>query len=361
MARLEMKSSLIDIGQVDPFAAAMRATRVAMVMTDPGLPDNPIVFANDAFLALTGYTLSEVTGRNCRFLQGAGTDPATAIEIRRALRAGEDVAIDILNYRKDGSSFYNALAINPVFDAAGNLQFHFASQIDVTDRYRRREEWEQANEALSAALEIANTLVHEIDHRVKNNLQMVSAMILLQSLDQPDPRLRRSLVDTLSRVEALSTVHCRLHQSSDVTRFDVSDYIRGLLGDLVGATGRTDIRLDLDLASVVVPAGKSAAVALLFNEIFTNALKHAFPIGAAGTLRVRMGPIGDHIAALVEDDGVGMPATPATASFGQSLIETLARQLGADIATTPVEPSGTRVEILIPQGLTPQGLTIATL
>lgn len=125
------------------------------------------------------------------------------------------------------------------------------------------------------------------------------------------------------------------------------------MGDLVGATGRTDIRLDLDLVSAVVPAAQSAAIALLFNEIFTNALKHAFPAGSGGTLRVSMVSTGDEIAAIVEDDGVGMPQEPRpTTSFGQSLIKTLARQLGADVAIKRVEPSGTRVEIRLPKALT---------
>lgn len=348
-----MTTSLFDRDRTDPFTAAMRATSVAMVMTDPRLPDNPIVFANDAFLELTGYSSAEVIGHNCRFLQGPRTDPVAVSKIRDAIDARIDITVDLVNYRKDGSSFYNGLHISPVFDEAGELRLFFASQLDVTERYRLLGEWEQANRALSDALETTTTLVHEIDHRVKNNLQMVSAMILLQSLDQPDPELRRGLTDTLARVEALSTVHRRFHQSPDVSQFDVADYIRDLLGDLVAATGRTDIRLDLDLASAIVPASKSAAIALLFNEVFTNALKHAFPAGSGGTLRVSMVSAGNRIDAVVEDDGVGMPEAPRpTTSFGQSLIRTLARQLRADVAIKRVEPSGTRVEIRLPRSVT---------
>ncbi|WP_375407791.1 histidine kinase dimerization/phosphoacceptor domain -containing protein [uncultured Methylobacterium sp.] len=345
-----MTLSSFDRDRADPFTAAMRATSVAMVMTDPRLPDNPIVFANDAFLGLTGYSSAEVIGHNCRFLHGPRTDPVAVAKIRDAIDAKMNISIDLGNYRKDGSSFHNGLHISPVFNEAGELRLFFASQLDLTDRYRLLGEWEQANRTLSDALETTATLVHEIDHRVKNNLQMVSAMILLQSLDQPDPELRRGLTDTLARVEALSTVHRRFHQSPDVSQFDVADYVRDLLGDLVGATGRTDIRLDLDLASAIVPASKSAAIALLFNEVFTNALKHAFPAGSGGTLRVSMVSADDHLAAIVEDDGVGMPqAQRPTTSFGQSLIKTLARQLRAEVAVKRVEPSGTRIEIRLPR------------
>ncbi len=348
--QVDMTLSSFDRDRADPFTAAMRATSVAMVMTDPRLPDNPIVFANDAFLGLTGYSSAEVIGHNCRFLHGPRTDPVAVAKIRDAIDAKMNISIDLGNYRKDGSSFHNGLHISPVFNEAGELRLFFASQLDLTDRYRLLGEWEQANRTLSDALETTATLVHEIDHRVKNNLQMVSAMILLQSLDQPDPELRRGLTDTLARVEALSTVHRRFHQSPDVSQFDVADYVRDLLGDLVGATGRTDIRLDLDLASAIVPASKSAAIALLFNEVFTNALKHAFPAGSGGTLRVSMVSADDHLAAIVEDDGVGMPqAQRPTTSFGQSLIKTLARQLRAEVAVKRVEPSGTRIEIRLPR------------
>src|SRR5690606_1173209 len=101
---------------------------------DPRQPDNPIVFANTAFLKLTGYERDEVIGRNCRFLQGAETDPATIDKLRNAIVNREDLHVDILNYRKDGTPFWNALFMSPVTNEAGELQFFFASQLDVTDR-----------------------------------------------------------------------------------------------------------------------------------------------------------------------------------------------------------------------------------
>ena len=90
-------------GKGDPFAAAVRATRMAMIITDPRQADNPIVFVNDAFLRMTGYARDEVMGRNCRFLQGPDTDHGAVTLIREAVTANRDIAIDILNYRKDGN------------------------------------------------------------------------------------------------------------------------------------------------------------------------------------------------------------------------------------------------------------------
>ena len=102
-----------EIGRGDPFAAAVRGTRMPMVITNPRLADNPIVFVNKAFQDLTGYERDEIVGQNCRFLQGPKSDKAAVAKIREAIEAGEDIHIDLLNCRKDGSTFWNALFIKP--------------------------------------------------------------------------------------------------------------------------------------------------------------------------------------------------------------------------------------------------------
>ena len=121
-------------GRADPFAAAVRATRMPMVITDPSQADNPIVFCNAAFQTLSGYDRDEIIGRNCRFLQGPDTNPDDVTRIRAAIEAQTDIAVDLLNYRKDGTQFWNALYLSPVRNDAGEVVFFFASQLDVTDR-----------------------------------------------------------------------------------------------------------------------------------------------------------------------------------------------------------------------------------
>ena len=134
----------------DPFAAAVKATRMPMVISNPRLPDNPIVFVNDAFCRLCGYAREEIVGRNCRFLQGAETDPDTVMLIRTAVRAEQTVKVDILNYRKTGETFWNRLLMAPVRDAAGDLAYFFASQVDVTLEREKVEGLESHNAALMA-------------------------------------------------------------------------------------------------------------------------------------------------------------------------------------------------------------------
>ena len=102
-----------------------------MVIMDRGLSDHPIVLANKAFLQLSGYTAEEVVGRNCRFLQGEETSPEAVAEIRRAVEKEQELEIEILNYRKDGSAFWNQLSLSPVDNEEGRLIYFFASQIEM--------------------------------------------------------------------------------------------------------------------------------------------------------------------------------------------------------------------------------------
>ena len=349
-------------GKGDPFAAAMRATRMSMLITDPRQPDNPIVYCNDSFLKLTGYRRDEVMGRNCRFLQGPGTDAEAVDVIRTALRNRADIAIDILNYRKDGTPFWNALYVSPVIDETGELQFFFASQLDVTDRKdsemqvrAEKERFERAVQdrtaELQEALQRQTVLAHEIDHRVKNNLQMIASLVVMQTRTISDPETQDSLKAMLARVEALSTAHRRLYQTKDATSFDLADFIRDLVGDLVSAFGDGKLDLHLDLQHHDMPADKAAPLALIVNELVTNALKHAFNGREGGTLGIRVKKPNGRLRIEVSDDGHGMNGATDESSLGLRLVNSLARQLQADIEWLENEP-GTKVRIdFAPEGV----------
>jgi PAS domain S-box-containing protein len=105
---------------------------IAAVISDPALPDTPIVECNDAFVTLTGYARNEILGRNCRFLTGSGTEPELTAEIRRGVRERRTILVEILNYKKDGTPFRNAVLVAPLFDDAGAIRYFLGSQIQVT-------------------------------------------------------------------------------------------------------------------------------------------------------------------------------------------------------------------------------------
>nr|DAD34789.1 TPA_asm: hypothetical protein HUJ06_005429 [Nelumbo nucifera] len=102
----------------------------SFVLTNPHLPDMPIVYASDAFLNLTGYARHEVLGQNCRFLSGPDTDPKTICQIKKAIQSEQACSVRILNYRKDRSSFWNLLHISPVRNATGKIAFYVGVQIE---------------------------------------------------------------------------------------------------------------------------------------------------------------------------------------------------------------------------------------
>lgn len=349
-------------GRGDPFAAAVRATRMPMIITDPRQIDNPIVFCNDAFCRLSGYAREEVLGSNCRFLQGPKTDLSDVALIRQAIEARTDISIELLNYKKDGELFWNALYISPVFSETGELQFFFASQFDVTDRKERelaamegKDFFERAVRDRTAELEAAlaqkTMLLHEVDHRVKNNLQMVAAMIRNQARFSGAPAVQDSLIATLARVETLGAVHRRLYESKDIATFSVGDFIGEIAGGLVESADPSRIRLELDLQPVEVSSASASPLALLVNELMTNALKHAFP-GEERTGRIRVATRNDGgstATLIVEDDGIGLETTESTErkTFGHRLIDSLVRQIRGSLQWSDAEP-GTRATVTFP-------------
>jgi len=348
-----------EAGRGDPFAAAVRATRMPMVITDPLQPDNPIVFCNEAFQKLSGYEREEIIGRNCRFLQGPDTDRDAVRRIHAAIAAGEDIAVDLLNYRKDGSTFWNALYLSPVRGEDGAIQFFFASQLDVTERVLRQaaiaeqkaeveREIERRTADLKAALEAKTLLLHEVDHRVKNNLTMIGSLLRLQARTIGDPEVAGRLEVMLERVDALATVHRRLYQSDDINRFDVGAFVDNLVSDVIGASGRSDIRVEMAVERIPVGSSKASALGLVLNEVLTNAIKHGYPDGRPGRLEVAARGGHGEARISIRDDGPGLDmADPLPGGLGATLIRRLSKQVGADVRWENADP-GTRVVISFP-------------
>ena len=332
----------VQSGKGDPFAAAVRATRMAMIITDPRRLDNPIVFANDAFLKLTGYTRLEVTGRNCRFLQGPETDLAEVARVRAAIAAERDIHAELLNYRKDGSTFHNALFVSPVHDEDGRLLFFFASQLDVSDRYALQAERDRTRTALDANA----LLLREVGHRARNDLQMISAMLVHQSGDSADPAVREALAVAIGRIDALAALY-RM-PPGDTAGHDLAELAREVAGTLVEASGRDDVALDLDLASVPIRGDAAGPLALILSETVSDALRHAFP-DRPGRLIVRLDRDDQAVMLGIADDGIGLPdPSGGHAAAGKGLVDVLVRQLDGARSVEPAPTGGTRIVFRFP-------------
>jgi len=130
---------------------ALAAVAEGIAITDARLPDNPLIYVNAGFERLTGYSAEEVMGRNCRFLQGPGTDRDTLAQLRAALHEQREVTVQLLNYRKDGTTFWNRLSITPVRDPSGAVTHFIAVQSDVTAEKNAQDALQRANQRLEAA------------------------------------------------------------------------------------------------------------------------------------------------------------------------------------------------------------------
>ena len=192
----------------DIFFAAVETTRMPMVVTDPHQPDNPIIFVNHAFVAMSGYAAEEIIGRNCRFLQGPETDRLAIAAIRDAIAARQEISTEILNYRKDGTTFWNALFVSPVFDQQGKLIYYFASQLDVS---RRRD----AEDALGQAqkMEALGQLTGGISHDFNNLLQVMQGHV-----DLLDRRLAGDPVNLRAIATASQSIRSAIDKASTLTQ-----------------------------------------------------------------------------------------------------------------------------------------------
>ena len=142
---------------------AIEAIALGVCITDASLPDNPIVYVNRGFETLTGYSAADVVGKNCRLLQGPNTDPAALDVVRTAVRGGVACAVELVNYRKDGTPFYNALSVAPVRDDAGAVVQFIAAQVDTT-AFRRLEDQLRQSQKMEAVGHLAGGVAHDFNN-----------------------------------------------------------------------------------------------------------------------------------------------------------------------------------------------------
>lgn len=314
------QASYIEHGGLDErgniFFAAVEMTRMPMLITDPRQDDNPIVFANGAFSDLTGYKVDQVLGRNCRFLQGQGTDRATVTELRRAVDEQRAVAVDILNYKADGTPFWNALFFGPIFDREGRILFFFASQMDITERRDNQESWLQAQK-----MEAIGQLSAGMAHDFNNLLQVINGNLEVALLGagpqhkaaEPIRRAQRATMQAAKLTQQLLTFARkqrlepkRLSLNSLVVEF--SDMLVRTLGDKI------DLRLDLKPGLPACTIDPTYLEMALLNVVL-NA-RDAMPDGGAVTVgtavlgdeRRRLLGLrsGDYVCICVQDEGQGM-------------------------------------------------------
>ena len=300
------------------FFAAIEMTRMPMILTDPNKPDNPIAFANRAFLDLTGYTEEEIMGRNCRFLQGARTNPEHVAELRQAVVEKRAVSVEILNYKRDGSPFWNAVYIAPVFGPGDELLYFFASQLDITRRRSSEQAFRQAQK-----MESIGQLTAGLAHDFNNLLHVVTGNLDLLKAKLTDEGLRRYADNAALAADRGAKLTKQLLAFARKTMLDpkptsLNDLVVEF-GDMLESTAGGLVELQFNLKRRVPPCLVDRVhLEMALLNVLINA-RDAMPRGGTvtiGTSSMRLDgdagqhslPPGEYAVLSVTDEGEGMPA-----------------------------------------------------
>lgn len=238
------------------------------------------------------------------------------------------------NLRQNGERICLLTNAVPILDEAGRLCGYRGVDQDITVR-------KQAEGVLRQSVLEKETLLKEIHHRVKNNLQVISSLLRLQSRKIDHPVTSAVLLDMQSRVMSMALIHEHLYQSEHFAAVDLAAYLKRLCQRLLAAMVAAPplIALQMELAAVRLSIDQAIPCGLIVNELVSNAVKHAFPNGRRGVVRVELERIGGGPGLLlrVADDGAGFPAgfdLKEVSTLGLQLVTTLARQLGGTLRLT---------------------------
>jgi PAS domain S-box-containing protein len=344
-----------------PFVAMVQSSHTPTVLTNPYQPDNPILFANDAFLRLTGYRRDEVLGRNCRFLSGPETDREVSNEVRRAVEAARPVSVRILNYRRDGSRIWNQLHISPIFDEAGILAYFVGYQHDITRQVEAEQALRQARQELEQRVMEREDLIREVHHRVRNNLQTIIGLLNLEA-KRGGPLLRRQFDLITQRVRVLGSIHEQLESFDNWTRIDFRRHLREICAALVILfEERVAVRVDAD--PFVCDVEAAVSLGLIANELIAASFSHVIGSGAAdGTLirvvfRVdRQNNVLELAVSLTRDDQASWSVDDLL--HPSDIVDVLAEQIGAQLTLTL--DGGPTVTLTVPASRFTAGPSVQT-
>ncbi len=338
------------------FRASFESAAVGQVHYDP--VTGVIIRANQAYADMLGYTPEDLVGR-------LGSDFTFHEDKERGsyqrLVAGslETYAREKRYVRRDGALIWGRVSASLVRDPdTGEPLMAMAIVEDIDERHRAQVALREAKHDLeivveqrTAALAQRDLLLREVYHRVKNNLQIIDSMLLMQGRRLADPDAKGALETLRSRVYALGLVHHQLMGSKDLATFDVASFLDELSHHLMDGAARTDISLSVRAEPLQVGLDIGIPLGLLVTELVTNSIKHAFD-GETGAIEVALeAPTPDEILLRVSDNGRGydpaMREPDGRLSIGASLIEGLVRQMNGQL-TISVD-AGTRTEIRAPR------------
>lgn len=294
-----------------------------------------IYWYNRRWYEYTGTTLEEMEGWGWRKVHDPGHVDRVVEGIRHSFDTGEPWEDTFPLRGADGQYRWFLSRAVPIREADGRIKCWFGTNTDITER-RRQEEFQQL-------------LIREISHRVKNSLQLVSALLNLQARLLADES-RAALEDAASRVHTVAAVHDQLFRQADAREIDLDPFLTNLASALAASAPEHGTVVDVE--PVTISADVAVPIGLLVNELVTNAYKYAYPEGQPGEVRIVGKCIDEGRYCLqVSDQGVGLPQgfdiSGPSESLGMKIVRTLSRQLDGELTAVSAEP-GARFTIVFP-------------
>ncbi|WP_445664070.1 PAS domain S-box protein [Fodinibius sp. AD559] len=320
------------------FESAIASTKELVAIIE-GLPSNPpgreILYVNDAFSKMTGYSRKEAKGKTLHMLNGPKTNPKERQKLGQHMDKWESCDAEFINYKKSDEEFWIRISMTPVQGPENSLYWVCVGR-DITERKKDEKQ-------LRKSLKEKETLLLEIHHRVKNNLAVVAGMMQLQAFDEENIQFREKLFDSVARIQTMGSIHELLYQSESFSNLNFGDNLRKLVKN-ISETFQTDFELDVnfEVNSITLNINQAIPSSLIVNEVITNILKHAFEDDTQeGKITVSAREDNDTITLSIKDNGKGLPPdfdkVMNNKTLGLQLINTLAQQLGADYSYEAIE------------------------
>ncbi|WP_292346537.1 PAS domain S-box protein [Methanoregula sp. PtaB.Bin085] len=353
MGKPAVISIVRDISERKKAEAAIREREQRFRMTGDLIPygvwiadaAGEFTYCSDSFLSLLGMTLEECRGLAwMKRLPEADAD-RTRHDWEEVVRVGGFWDYEYRMTDRKGREHFILSRGSPFRDSSGLIVSYVGIHLDITDR-------RQYENRLEASLAEKEVIIKEVHHRVKNNMQVISGFLQLQSTFTDDPAASEMLAECQRRVRSMALVHEKLYQSRHLGFINVAEYIKSLVSELQESyVVQADITFKVDVESVNINLDIAIPCGLIINELLTNSLKYAFWERPSGTITIELRLSPDHQFHLrVCDDGKGLPENfdiASTSTLGMQLVQVLVRQLGGTIAI--VSKAGTCFDITFPE------------
>lgn len=284
---------------------------------------------NPSMARLMGYTAEEMIGKHLYFFMDEQAKAIAEENIQRR-KEGIKEQHDFEFIHKNGSRIYVTLETSPILDSNNQYMGAIAGMIDITDR-------KEAEDIIKASLKEKETLLHEIHHRVKNNMQVISSLLDLQSKTVKNKEAKAVLLESQSRIYMMAAVHETLHDSDSLSKMDLQNYLSKVTPAVFQTYSVEPGKVSLinEIESLPISINQASPLGLITNELISNSLKYAFPDDRKGEITVKMKKSNGKLELTVMDDGVGFPKDMDwrnTNSLGLKLVRSLAEdQLGGSI------------------------------